>query len=459
MEKGRLDGWKEISEYLKRDIRTCQRWEKHIGLPVHRIDRFSFRSKVFAYKSEIDHWLETFYTEKVAEKKIFLRKTWNIPIFLLAIFITAFLIFSFFLLKKKGIDQPPSLSELNPARWTLKGQYLAFYDLKDRYLWGVKVDNPKNQKDYYFDEELRDEKGKLFLELSRNRIDFSDIDKDGRNEVLCYLNHRNPRERCIALFDNDGHKLWSQSIEFNQGYEGGRIVNDYIIQQLEFEDINNDGEEEILALWRHIRRFPSIFTIYDQKGKELLKYCNTGILQIFIVCTFNKGHKEIFLGGTNNILNGDAILAVLDCHQLRSGLAPPYKIPPDLEKKENELWIYIPKNYRPACQKYYVRFKHNELCKILGVKWLNIMEVHAGKNEINIQVVLDIIRGCALYFSFDGKFNLRYVRPSADLERDYEKYFKEGIINIPLKTFLKKCENDVLFWNGEGWGEKPVVSE
>jgi len=53
-----LQSWKDISRYLERDIRTCHRWERELGLPVHRIDEKSLRSKVFAYKSEIDQWLK-----------------------------------------------------------------------------------------------------------------------------------------------------------------------------------------------------------------------------------------------------------------------------------------------------------------------------------------------------------------------------------------------------------------
>jgi TolB-like protein len=52
-----FNSWKDISEHLNREVRTCIRWEKELGLPVHRIDKNSSRSKVFAYKSEIDEWL------------------------------------------------------------------------------------------------------------------------------------------------------------------------------------------------------------------------------------------------------------------------------------------------------------------------------------------------------------------------------------------------------------------
>jgi phage terminase Nu1 subunit (DNA packaging protein) len=34
--EGRLDSWKEIAAYLKRDVTTVQRWERREGMPVHR---------------------------------------------------------------------------------------------------------------------------------------------------------------------------------------------------------------------------------------------------------------------------------------------------------------------------------------------------------------------------------------------------------------------------------------
>jgi Tol biopolymer transport system component len=53
---GRLDSWKEIADYLKRDTRTAIRWEKEKGLPIHRVPGGK-RQAVFAYPHEIDTWL------------------------------------------------------------------------------------------------------------------------------------------------------------------------------------------------------------------------------------------------------------------------------------------------------------------------------------------------------------------------------------------------------------------
>lgn len=51
----RLDSWKEIAAYLKRDVRTVQRWEKTEKLPVRR-HLHEKQGTVYAFKSEIDAW-------------------------------------------------------------------------------------------------------------------------------------------------------------------------------------------------------------------------------------------------------------------------------------------------------------------------------------------------------------------------------------------------------------------
>jgi tetratricopeptide (TPR) repeat protein len=52
----RLDSWKEIANFLRRDARTVRRWERERQLPVHRVPGGE-RSGVFAYVSELESWL------------------------------------------------------------------------------------------------------------------------------------------------------------------------------------------------------------------------------------------------------------------------------------------------------------------------------------------------------------------------------------------------------------------
>ena len=51
----RLDSWKEIAAYLKRDVTTAQRWEKREAMPVHRHLHHKIGS-VYAFRDELDAW-------------------------------------------------------------------------------------------------------------------------------------------------------------------------------------------------------------------------------------------------------------------------------------------------------------------------------------------------------------------------------------------------------------------
>jgi hypothetical protein len=52
-----LQGWKEIAGELDRSVRTVQRWEQKLGLPVHKLGGGT-GSPVFAFKDELRSWLE-----------------------------------------------------------------------------------------------------------------------------------------------------------------------------------------------------------------------------------------------------------------------------------------------------------------------------------------------------------------------------------------------------------------
>jgi hypothetical protein len=51
-----LNSWKEIAVYLGRGVRTVQRWEQDLELPVRRPANRS-RSAVIALRTELDDWI------------------------------------------------------------------------------------------------------------------------------------------------------------------------------------------------------------------------------------------------------------------------------------------------------------------------------------------------------------------------------------------------------------------
>jgi hypothetical protein len=50
-----LNGWKEIAGYLGKSVRSAQRWEMTLGLPIHRI-KTPDAQIVYAHAHEIDEW-------------------------------------------------------------------------------------------------------------------------------------------------------------------------------------------------------------------------------------------------------------------------------------------------------------------------------------------------------------------------------------------------------------------
>ena len=51
-----LNSWKEIASYLGRGVRTIQRYEENLGLPVHR-PAGRERTAVLAFADELEQWL------------------------------------------------------------------------------------------------------------------------------------------------------------------------------------------------------------------------------------------------------------------------------------------------------------------------------------------------------------------------------------------------------------------
>jgi len=51
-----LCGWKEIAAYLRKGVRTVQRYERHMGLPVRR-PAGNAQGSVLATRAELDAWV------------------------------------------------------------------------------------------------------------------------------------------------------------------------------------------------------------------------------------------------------------------------------------------------------------------------------------------------------------------------------------------------------------------
>ena len=63
-----LSSWKDIARYLGKGVRTVQRWERHLGLPVRRPIGASQKSAVVLYRGDVDTWLATRFSARTLLK-------------------------------------------------------------------------------------------------------------------------------------------------------------------------------------------------------------------------------------------------------------------------------------------------------------------------------------------------------------------------------------------------------
>ncbi len=69
-----LNSWKDIAAFLKCGVRTAQRWERDLNLPVYR-PRPGKRGPVCAFPNEIRMWMQQKKTERRELARAFLNNS------------------------------------------------------------------------------------------------------------------------------------------------------------------------------------------------------------------------------------------------------------------------------------------------------------------------------------------------------------------------------------------------
>lgn len=65
-----LSSWKDIARYMGKGVRTVQRWEHHLGLPVRRPNGASHKSAVLLDRGDLEAWLATRFSARSTVKDL-----------------------------------------------------------------------------------------------------------------------------------------------------------------------------------------------------------------------------------------------------------------------------------------------------------------------------------------------------------------------------------------------------
>ena len=304
-----LRSWKDISAHLGCDTRTCHRWEKKHGMPVHRASGGEKKSPVFAYKDELDSWFQqTFKNSHPARGKGGRGRRY--PIWAVGAAAVLLLAAAVFLVPWRVVRR-------QPADFSIEGATLIVRDKDKRELWRKDTGMEDLQPESFYRanfQVMHKEEGNILPSLV-----IRDINGDGDTEVL-FAPKRckdQTREGWLYCYDRKGDELWS----FPAGRElrcGGLIFSpDYRIAGFHTHDLDGDGRLETVVESFQAPDWPCQLAVLDSSGKMIGEFWNAGYLRELTYHDINgDGREELIVVGVNNEYRGGCLI-VFDTRDIR----------------------------------------------------------------------------------------------------------------------------------------------
>jgi hypothetical protein len=433
-----LTSWKEIAAYLDRDVRTCVRWEKRYGLPVHRLERDS-KAKVFAYKNEIDGWLASRTSPAALNPNGGGQARFFVRAFPVLFALAALAAAAYFLFLKPAADLRRSV----PADFHIRGSELIIVDRNDREIWRRDTGlRGLENEDFYRGHFQAKQQGADSVPIWPY-VMILDIDGDSRSEVLfCTQTRLEDREGTLICFDDRGTERW----RFEAGREldfGGKIYRkEYRIFGLNVEDYDGDGSPEILVISFHKPDWPCQAVMLDPAGKVEGEFWNAGyLMDASFGDVDGDGKKELVLSGVNNEYDKGCV-AVFEAGALR-GSSPQQKDAyrsPGLGESGSSAYILFPKS------------DVHEAIRLQGDP-VNFFWIHEGGG-----LTADTYETHILY-DLDRSLACRDVTLSNDFRNLHREFFLAGKVRSIIDAGYKEALKDSLLYFENGlWVGRPAPS-
>ncbi|MBD3415264.1 MAG: hypothetical protein GF421_12650 [Candidatus Aminicenantes bacterium] len=427
-------GVKAIADYLNVSERSVYIWEQELDFPLHRVADSNKRT-VYASVDEIEKWLKNKPVSGAEKAKTKKRILWGSGF--LAAIIVLILIWIFLLPKSPKIDFYTSSSP-NPRSAVIEDKYIYIKDGTGEVIWAY-IENDKP-----LDNELMS---------AESNLDFCDIDGDQANEVIAKEYDVETNRFYLTLFDNNGTRIWRESISNDQSFRGLLLRSNFFPVHSRFAQSHN--KTFIITGWRHRTRFLVIITRYDINGNLLNEYIHTGHISFINCIDLNQdGTDEILFGATNNILNGEAVLAVLPLKEFK-GVCPPNRIEPEFQHLKYLLQKYIADEAEPGNQTAYIRFKKiNQFDEFTKTYIFTVFD-HSDQNLFHIYVFPWHHDYENTYIGFEYVFSntlqLMDIFPNSGLRRVYPRLCRQSGNNTSLHELTNIYAENIYGWDQDEW--------
>jgi hypothetical protein len=335
----RLTGWKDIAAHFGRSVRTVERWEADLGMPVHRMPTGKGET-VYAFAGELERWQETLDTATAGREGKFgadvasaratdagdggesapsgppakgetvgrINATPSgrfLPRFARAgrhrvawVMAALFLATIAGLIAWTGRHAAPADARHQPSDYQVRGSVLTVLGPDGAILWTYTFEFPLLRSVY---DEYRKSGKPIVL--------FDDINRDGNKEVLFVSNPADKSSRGLYCFSWDGRVLFqhsvSRTVQFGRTVYAGpwRAAYIYVSDRV-------GGGKWVWLVSFHFESSPAVLDKLGAGGAPAGEYWSYGHITTVEPNTLN-GTRVVLVGSTNEEQQGGA-LAVLD---------------------------------------------------------------------------------------------------------------------------------------------------
>ena len=424
-----LSSWKEIAAYLGCDERTCSRWEKTLGLPVHRFEGAQ-KSRVYAYRHELEAWRKGNESDhSLDRRKLGRTSVWRTAFLGLSLVLAGAALF---------FGYRRAVTPREPADFRIDGNALVILNKKGGELWRfeTRMDGLIGEKDYREHFQIKKDVGNG-IELPCLII--GDITGDGRAEVLFAPRTDDEyREGLVFCFDRRGRELWrfrfGRPIRF-----GPQEYADFAIRGFVADDLDGDGRKEVIVNSNARGFFPNQLAVLGPDGKLRGEYWNSGqLLDIACFDLDRDGRKEIVVSGQNNEYRKPC-LVVFDADRV-SGCSP------------QSVDRFVSPGIPAGTQRAYVLFPRTD------VSLSEFPAETAGRIEVlSNNLIIVTMNSCRIIFELDFGLVPRFVRTSHPFEQLHKTALREGrVASVLDDAYFDALRRGILFWTGAGWSPEPT---
>jgi len=310
----RLNGWKEIAAHFGRGVRTVQRWEKELGLPVHRIAG-GRNDSVTASTRELDEWWKGTLKKSGGSALAGEREDEERAE------------------PEAGQASNPSSSQLISAgtastvrgrRWlfVVAGVVAIALMSAGAWLWLWPTGNPATTKLEHGKVHVYAEDGSFLWEAATNLIGpeyggeslvaalVRDLEGDGRTEVLVGLVGTQSGPGRLFCFDSRGRLRFVHWVEAEVRFGDKDYRGPWGLHLVQTTDLPGTTGTALWVAYNQFSYFPSVLERLDAEGKVLGRFWSDG--NITDVKGFTVGDRtRILVGAANNDFRSSS-LAVLD---------------------------------------------------------------------------------------------------------------------------------------------------